>query len=43
MVDVLWVDVYDGVIFFESVYYFGNGDFEVGFCLCIDWFKEIFG
>lgn len=36
-------DGYDGVISFESVYHPGNGDFEAGFRLCIDRFKQIFG
>ncbi len=35
-------DGYDGVISFESVYHPGNGDFEAGFRLCIERFKEIF-
>jgi len=41
--DALRADGYDGVISFESVYHPGNGDFEAGFRLCIDRFKEIFG
>ena len=36
-------DRYDGVISFESVYHPGNGDFEAGFRLCIDRFKNLFG
>ncbi|MBC6407505.1 MAG: sugar phosphate isomerase/epimerase [Rhodobacteraceae bacterium] len=36
-------DGYDGVISLESVYHRGDGDFEAGFRLCIDRFKEIFG
>ncbi|MEM9577164.1 MAG: sugar phosphate isomerase/epimerase family protein [Pseudomonadota bacterium] len=40
--DALRRDNYDGVISFESVYHPGNGDFEAGFRLCIDRFKEIF-
>jgi sugar phosphate isomerase/epimerase len=40
--DALRVDGYDGVISFESVYHPGDGDFEAGFRLCIDQFKEIF-
>ncbi len=36
-------DGYDGVVSFESVYHTGDGDFEAGFRLCIDHFKEIFG
>lgn len=36
-------DGYDGVISFESVYHPGNGDFEAGFRLCIESFKELFG
>ncbi len=36
-------DGYDGVISFESVYHPGNGNFEDGFRLCIDRFKQIFG
>ena len=34
---------YDGVISFESVFHPGNGNFEDGFRLCIDRFKELFG
>jgi sugar phosphate isomerase/epimerase len=41
--DALRADGYDGVVSFESVYHPGNGDFEAGFRLCIDRFKEIFG
>ncbi len=41
--DAMREDGYDGVISFESVYHPGNGDFEAGFRLCIDRFKEIFG
>ena len=36
-------DDYDGVISFESVYHPGNGNFEDGFRLCINRFKQIFG
>ena len=43
MADAMREDGYDGVISFESVYHPGNGDFEDGFRLCIDRFKEIFG
>ncbi|MBG6144835.1 sugar phosphate isomerase/epimerase [Labrenzia sp. EL_142] len=43
MADALRADAYDGVISFESVYHPGNGDFEAGFRLCIDRFREIFG
>ncbi len=43
MADALRADGYDGVISFESVYHPGNGNFEDGFRLCIDRFKEIFG
>lgn len=39
----LRTDGYDGVISFESVYHPGNGNFEDGFRLCVDRFKEIFG
>ena len=38
----LRADAYDGVVSFESVYHPGNGDFEAGFRLCIDRFKEFF-
>lgn len=38
----LRADGYDGVISFESVYHPGNGNFEDGFRLNIDRFKEIF-
>ena len=38
----LRADEYDGVISFESVYHPGNGNFEDGFRLNIDRFKEIF-
>jgi sugar phosphate isomerase/epimerase len=40
--DALKADCYDGVISFESVYHPGNGNFEDGFRLCIDRFKEVF-
>lgn len=43
MADALRADNYDGVVSFESVYHPGNGDFEAGFRLCIDRFKELFG
>jgi sugar phosphate isomerase/epimerase len=43
MAHALKRDGYDGVISFESVYHPGNGDFEAGFRLCIDRFKELFG
>ena len=43
LADALRADDYDGVISFESVYHPGNGNFEDGFRLCIDRFKEIFG
>ena len=43
MADALRADGYDGVVSFESVYHPGNGDFESGFRMCIDRFKEIFG
>ena len=43
MADALRADGYDGVISFESVYHPGNGNFEDGFRLCIDRFKELFG
>lgn len=35
-------DNYDGVVSLESVYHPGNGDFEAGFRLCIDRFKQHF-
>ena len=41
--DALRKDGYDGVISFESVYHPGNGNFEDGFRLCIDRFKQFFG
>lgn len=43
LADALRADGYDGVISLESVYHPGNGNFEDGFRLCIDRFKEIFG
>ncbi|MEP1209821.1 MAG: sugar phosphate isomerase/epimerase family protein [Rhizobiaceae bacterium] len=43
LADALRADNYDGVISFESVYHPGNGNFEDGFRLCIDHFKELFG
>jgi len=43
MADALRADGYDGVISLESVYHPGNGNFEDGFRLCVDRFKEIFG
>ncbi|MGI9366507.1 MAG: sugar phosphate isomerase/epimerase family protein [Rhizobiaceae bacterium] len=39
----LRADSYDGVISFESVYHPGNGNFEDGFRLCVERFKQIFG
>ena len=36
-------DGYNGVVSFESVYHPGDGDFEAGFRLCIDRFKDLFG
>lgn len=41
--DALRADSYDGVISLESVYHPGGGDFEAGFRLCVDRFKELFG
>ena len=41
--EALRTDGYDGVISLESVYHPGNGDFEAGFRLCVDRFKELFG
>ena len=35
-------DSYDGVVSFESVYHPGDGDFEAGFRLCIEPFKQLF-
>jgi len=43
IVEALRSDGYGGVISFESVYHPGNGDFEAGFRLCIDRFRETFG
>ena len=43
MADALRADGYDGVISFESVYHPGDGDFEAGFRLCTERFKELFG
>ena len=40
--DALREDAYDGVISFESVFHPGNGDFEEGFRLCVDRFRELF-
>lgn len=42
LADALRSDGYDGVISFESVYHPGNGDFEAGFRLCVDRFREVF-
>jgi sugar phosphate isomerase/epimerase len=39
----LRADGYGGVISFESVYHPGNGDFEAGFRLCIERFRDLFG
>jgi sugar phosphate isomerase/epimerase len=39
----LRTDGYDGVLSLESVYHPGNGNFEDGFRLCVDRFKELFG
>ena len=36
-------DNFDGVISFESVYHPGDRNFEAGFRLCIDRFKQMFG
>ena len=41
--DALRADSYDGVISLESVYHPGGGDFEAGFRLCVDRFKELVG
>ena len=41
--EALRADGYDGVISLESVYHPGNGNFEDGFRLCVDRFREIFG
>ena len=38
----LRADGYDGVVSFESVYHPGNGDFEDGFRLCVEHFKNLF-
>ncbi len=43
MAEALRADGYTGVISLESVYHPGDGDFEAGFRLCVDRFKEIFG
>ena len=43
LADALRADNYDGVISLESVYHPGNSNFEDGFRLCIDHFKELFG
>lgn len=42
MANALRDDGYDGVISLESVYHPGNGNFEDGFRLCVDRFKEVF-
>ncbi|MDE0523670.1 MAG: sugar phosphate isomerase/epimerase [Boseongicola sp.] len=42
LADALRTDGYDGVISLENVYHPGDGDYEAGFRLCIDRFKEIF-
>jgi sugar phosphate isomerase/epimerase len=41
--DALCRDGYSGVISFESVYHPGNGDFEAGFRLCIERFRQLYG
>lgn len=43
MAAAMRADGYDGVISYESVYHPGNGDFEAGFRLCVERFKETFG
>ena len=43
LAEALRNDNYDGVISFESVYHPGDGNFEAGFRLCIDRFKQMFG
>ncbi|MFD0908194.1 sugar phosphate isomerase/epimerase family protein [Ruegeria arenilitoris] len=40
--EALRSDDYDGVISFESVYHPGNENFEDGFRLCVDRFKNLF-
>jgi sugar phosphate isomerase/epimerase len=40
--EALRTDAYDGVVSFESVYHPGNGNFEDGFRLSIDYFKKLF-
>lgn len=42
MAQAMRADGYDGVISFESVYHPGNGNFEEGFRLSIDRFKDLF-
>jgi len=42
MADALRRDEYDGTISYESVYHPGDGDFEAGFRICIDQFKQIY-
>lgn len=42
MANALRKDNYDGVVSFESVFHPGDGDFEHGFRLCVDRFKELF-
>ncbi len=43
MAEALRADGYDGVVSFESVYHPGNGDFEAGFRVCVERFREVFG
>ena len=43
MAQAMRADGYDGVISFESVYHPGNRNFEEGFRLNIDRFKDLFG
>ena len=41
--DAMRNDGYDGVISLESVYHSGDGNFEAGFRLCVERFKQVFG
>ena len=42
MAGALRIDLYEGVVSFESVYHPGNGDYEAGFRLNIEKFMNLF-
>ena len=42
MAGALRIDLYEGVVSFESVYHPGKGDYEAGFRLIIENFMNLF-